>query len=73
MQLVIERQESLLPAADWHLDWIEVTDITRGHTFKWRCGSWFSKKDGMKKEWSVDAVLQGIPLQLELVEAPSGE
>lgn len=58
--------------ADWHLDWIEVTDLTRGHTYKWRCGYWFSKSDGLKKEWSVQAVMQGLPLQLELVEAPAG-
>ena len=35
-------------------------------------GHWFSDKDGKKKEWSAAAVMQGRPLQLELVEAPPG-
>ena len=71
-QLVVELQDSMTLGADWHLDWIEVSDVLRGHTYKWRCGRWFNDKEGKKKEWSAAAVMQGHPLQLELVEAPPG-
>ena len=50
-----------------------MTDVLRGHTYKWRCGHWFDAKEGRKKEWSAAAVMQGQPQALELVEAPAGE
>lgn len=34
MQIVIERGATLLPGSDWHLQTIEVVDVTRGHTYK---------------------------------------
>jgi hypothetical protein len=49
-----------------------VTDVSRGHSYKWRCGYWFDQTEGMKKEWSVRAAMEGAPMQLELVEAPAG-
>ena len=52
---------------------LQVTDVLRGHTYKWRCGHWFDAKEGRKKEWSAAAVMQGQPQALELVEAPAGE
>ncbi|KAG1672531.1 hypothetical protein FOA52_002840, partial [Chlamydomonas sp. UWO 241] len=75
-KLVIECGNQGL-GADWHLDWIEVTDVERGHNYKWRCGHWFDKTEGQVKEWSVEAVMAGQPvsgqkMQLELVEAPAG-
>eukprot|EP00798_Chlamydomonas_sp_ICE-L_P018431 gene18431-24907_t len=71
-KIVLEMGSTMTLGADWHLDWIEVTDIDRNHTYKWRCGHWFNSKEGTKKEWSVPAVLQGLPMQLTLVEAPGG-
>ena len=58
--------------SDWNLDWIEVADLLRGHVYKWRCGQWFNAKEGKRKEWSVAGIMQGKPMQLELVEAPAG-
>jgi len=72
LQLVVELQDSITLGSDWHLDWIEVADLLRGHVYKWRCGQWFNAKEGKKKEWSVAGVMQGKQMPLELVEAPAG-
>jgi hypothetical protein len=69
---VVELQDSITLGSDWHLDWIEVADLLRGHVYKWRCGQWFNAKEGKKKEWSVAGVMQGKQMPLELVEAPAG-
>ncbi len=71
-QLVVEAGKSLTCGSDWNLDFIEVTDVVRGHTYKWQCGQWFNSKDGLKKEWAVDKMVQGVTQPLTLVEARGG-
>ncbi|KXZ56858.1 hypothetical protein GPECTOR_1g774 [Gonium pectorale] len=71
-RLVVERGSSALPGSDWHLDWLEVVDMTRGHTYRWKCAAWFSTKDGLKKEWTAEKAAAGESQPLELVESPAG-
>ncbi|GLC44364.1 hypothetical protein PLESTF_000049800 [Pleodorina starrii] len=71
-KLVVERGSSALPGADWHLDWVEVVDMGRGHTYRWRCGAWFNTKDGLKKEWTLERAVAGEVQPLELIESPAG-
>jgi len=40
---VVERGKAFL-GGNWNLDLIEVTDSSRGHTWKWKCGKWFNDK-----------------------------
>ncbi|GFR41097.1 hypothetical protein Agub_g1741 [Astrephomene gubernaculifera] len=71
-KFIVERGGSALPGADWSLDWVEVTDMTRGHTYRWKCGAWFSSKDGLKKEWTAEKAAAGERQPLELIESPAG-
>ncbi|KAG2450199.1 hypothetical protein HYH02_000301 [Chlamydomonas schloesseri] len=71
-KLVVERGSTLLPGGDWHLDWVEVVDMNRGHTYRWKCGAWFSSKDGLVKEWSAEKAIAGEKQPLELIESPAG-
>ncbi|KAJ9526209.1 hypothetical protein QJQ45_009677 [Haematococcus lacustris] len=71
-QLVVERAASLTFGADWFLDSIQVVDVSRGHTYAWRCGCWFNAKDGCRKEWSAEKAAAGAQQPLELAEAPRG-
>ena len=70
--IALQLEGNMTAGLDWHLDWISVTDVARGHTYMWRCGRWFNSREGMRKEWSVDSVMSGQPLQLELTQAPAG-
>ncbi len=69
LQVVIERGSSWTPGADWHLDQLSVTDLARGVTYIWRCGSWLSQAEGMAKGW---AAAGGGPGGLKLVDGPPG-
>ncbi|KAG2499991.1 hypothetical protein HYH03_002273 [Edaphochlamys debaryana] len=71
-KLVVERGSSLLPGADWHLDWVEVVDMNRGHTYRWKCGAWFNSKEGLRKEWVAEKAAVGSQQPLELIESPGG-
>ncbi|GFH12272.1 uncharacterized protein HaLaN_07922, partial [Haematococcus lacustris] len=71
-RLVVERAASLTFGADWFLDSIQVVDVSRGHTYAWRCGRWFNAKDGCRKEWSAEKAAAGAQQPLELAEAPRG-
>lgn len=68
----MERGSSVLPGADWHLDWLEVVDMSRGHTYRWKCGTWFSNKEGLKKEWTLEKATAGETQPLQLIESPAG-
>lgn len=72
MQLVVERAKTATLGGDWFLDFIEVTDVSRSHTYKWKCGAWFDDKAGLRKEWSVQGQTAGTPQPLMLIEAPGG-
>ncbi len=72
MQLVVERGSSLLPGSDWHLDWVELVDLNRGHKYRWKCGAWFSGKEGLKKEWTAEKAAAGEQQPLTLIESPAG-
>lgn len=67
----MERGPSRLLGGDWHLDWVEAVDVQRGHTYRWRCRQWFSSKEGLKKEWSLDAAKAGQAQPLELETGPA--
>lgn len=54
------------------MDFIEVTDMSRGHTYKWSCNEWFDSKQGARKEWTVERAVAGEKQPLTLVEAPGG-
>lgn len=68
----MERGSTLLPGGDWHLDWVEVVDMNRGHTYRWKCGAWFGSKDGLVKEWNAEKAIAGEKQPLELIESPAG-
>ncbi|PNH12713.1 Lipoxygenase y domain-containing protein 1 [Tetrabaena socialis] len=72
LKLVVERGSSVLPGSDWMLDYVEVVDLDRGHTYRWKCGAWFNGKEGLKKEWSAEKAAAGEQQALELVESPAG-
>lgn len=34
--IALQLEGNMTAGLDWHLDWISVTDVARGHTYMWR-------------------------------------
>lgn len=69
LQVTIELGRSLLPDG-WHLERLKVVCLEPAATYLFTCNAWLDKKNGTKKEWTLEGHLANSSMGLTLEESP---